>query len=84
MSRNGNVSRRWMGTALCLTMFALGASNAFAGQLYQAGQIVTNDFTLYARLPLTNLAGRVFSPGSPVHLTDFAGYVVFCEFFDPT
>jgi len=52
-------------------------------QYYQAGQIVTN-FTLYARRSFTNLTGRVFLPGSAVRLSDFVGYVVFAEFFDPT
>ena len=56
-----------------------------AQQLYQAGQIVdTNTFIVYARRPFTNMAGRVFSPGAPVRLTDLTGYVVFAEFFDPT
>ena len=54
------------------------------GQYYKAGQIVTNNFTVYARRAFTNLAGQVFQSGFPVRLADFAGYVVFVEFFDPT
>ena len=52
-------------------------------QYYVRGQVVTN-FTVYARKPFTNMAGRVFSAGAAVRLSDLAGYVVFAEFFDPT
>ena len=61
----------------------LGNINLAQADLYRAGQIVSN-FTVYARLPFMNMAGRVFPPGSPVQLTDLAGYVIFAEFFDPT
>ena len=80
----GILLRRRVGLVLCLVMLRLVASNSFAAQLYHPPQIITNDFALYARLPFTNLTGRVFSPGSAVHLSDLTGYVVFCEFFDPT
>ena len=67
-----------------LAVFCLLATiNLARADLYHAGQIVTN-FTLYARLPFTNMAGRVFQSGSPVKLSDLAGYVIFAEFFDPT
>lgn len=52
-------------------------------QYYQVGQIVTN-FTVYTRLLWTSPSGQVFNPGSPMCLSDFAGHVVFIEFFDPT
>lgn len=67
---------------LLVLALQLGVESARA-QLYQVGQVV-NNFTLYARRPWTNLAGRVFNPGAPLQLTDMAGYVVFFEFFDPT
>jgi len=69
---------------LWLTFLCLMANTHVArAELYRAGQIVSN-FTVYARLPFTNMAGRIFPPGTPVRLTDLAGYVVFAEFFDPT
>jgi len=50
---------------------------------YRPGDVLTN-FTLYARLPWTNVSGQVFPSNSPIRLSDFAGHVVFFEFFDPT
>ena len=84
MSRNSSSGGRRGTQLLLLALLGLLANAHIAeAALYQAGQIVSN-FTLYARLPFTNMAGRVFSPLSPVRLTDLAGYVVFAEFFDPT
>ena len=84
MNRNCSLGRRWGRRLLLLTVLSLLAlSDVAHADLYRAGQIVSN-FTLYARLPFTNMAGRVFSPGAPVRLTDLAGYVIFAEFFDPT
>jgi hypothetical protein len=70
--------------AMCFLMLGLSAISAFGQKLYQPPQIITNDFALYARLRFTNYWGRVFPPGSAVHLSDLTGYVVFMEFFDPT
>jgi hypothetical protein len=47
---------------------------------YQVGNIVSN-FTLIARHAFTNDAGRVFASNAPVQLHDFAGRIVFFEFF---
>jgi len=47
---------------------------------YQVGNIVSN-FTLIVRHPFTNDAGRVFASNAPVQLHDFAGKIVFFEFF---
>ena len=50
---------------------------------YQPGQAVTN-FTVYTRRSWTDSTGKAFAPGSPIRLSDFAGKVIFVEFFDPT
>lgn len=50
---------------------------------YQPGQVVTN-FTVYTRRSWTDSSGKTFAPGSPMRLSDFAGKVIFVEFFDPT
>ena len=84
MGTTGSRSSGWIGAAMCFFILGLVAAPAFGQKLYHPPQIITNDFTLYARLQFTNLWGRVFPPGAPVHMTDLAGYVVFCEFFDPT
>jgi len=71
--------------ALFLLCFMCGGSiESIQAQSFQkVGQVVTN-FTLYMRRAWTNQTGRAFSPGAPVRLSDFAGTVVFFEFFDPT
>lgn len=63
--------------ALGLWLFLLAGSSQAAH--YQAGQVVTN-FILYARP--SNSAG--FADGASMRLRDFAGKIVFVEFFDPT
>ena len=88
MSRNDSLSRRaspvWSGVLLSILALLSNVDLAQA-QYYRVGQIVNpTNFTLYTRRPWTNLTGRGFSQGAPVRLTDFAGYVVFFEFFDPT
>ena len=50
---------------------------------YKVGDTIPN-FTLYTRRQWTNETGRVFMPGTPLRLSDFAGSIVFFEFFDPT
>jgi hypothetical protein len=72
----------WRVVLLAILGLLAGITDARA-ELYRTGQIV-NNFTLYARRPFTNLFGRAFFPGSPVRLSDLAGYVAFIEFFDPT
>ena len=66
---------------LPITVVALLASLAnLSAATYQVGDIVTN-FTLIARRPFTNDAGRAFEANAPVQLHDFAGKIVFVEFF---
>ena len=59
----------------------LGGANTSQAAHYQVGQVVTN-FILYARPNWTNSAG--FANGAPMRLRDFAGKIIFVEFFDPT
>ncbi|HKQ37817.1 MAG TPA: hypothetical protein VJ063_07045 [Verrucomicrobiae bacterium] len=66
----------WLG----LLIFATNAPSARAAY-YQVGQVVTN-FVLYARPWWTNSAG--FEENAPMRLPDFAGKIIFVEFFDPT
>jgi hypothetical protein len=56
-------------------------SGAARAAYYQAGDVITN-FTLYARPAWTNAAG--FAGNAPMRLSDFAGKIIFVEFFDPT
>jgi hypothetical protein len=60
--------------------FLVGLGSSSQAAIYKVGDIVS-DFTLYARRPITNDLGQVTPAGSPVHLTDFAGKIVFIEFF---
>lgn len=60
--------------ALLLSLASLSAAT------YQVGNIVSN-FTLVARHAYTNDAGPVFASNAPVQLHDFAGKIVFIEFF---
>lgn len=62
---------------LALLILAGNAGTAHAAY-YQVGQIVTN-FVVYAR----GNSG-VFAENAPMRLEDFAGKIVFVEFFDPT
>lgn len=63
---------------LPLLLLLVGASAPAA--TYNEEDVVS-DFTLYARRAFTNEAGAVIPAGSPVHLSDFAGKIVFMEFF---
>ena len=85
MKTNGLISRRPPGVAALLLAlaFVTALESVCAQTNYQVGQTVTN-FSLYTRRQWTNEAGRVFSPGTPMRLSDFAGQIVFFEFFDPT
>ena len=70
---------------MLLLGFVLGAcvEPVHSQSVYRVGDVVTN-FTFYARRPWTNDAGSVFTPGTPLPLSEFAGRVVFVEFFDAT
>ena len=69
-----------LGLWLVVMAGAGGASTSRAAH-YQVGQVVTN-FILYARPNWTNSAG--FPEDAPMRLRDFAGKILFVEFFDPT
>jgi thiol-disulfide isomerase/thioredoxin len=62
--------------ALALTQGSVLAQAA----TYRVGDIVTN-FTLVARRPFTRADGTPVPAGARVHLSDFAGRVVFLEWF---
>jgi hypothetical protein len=62
---------------LCLLLTAAAAS----GASFQVGQVVSN-FLVYARPSWTNSMG--FADNAPIRLDDFAGKILFLEFFDPT
>lgn len=64
---------------LSLALLQLGESPAPA--LYSAGQVVTNNFYFIARRPFTRWDGTNVPAGARVYLRDFAGRVVFLEWF---
>ena len=79
MKRNGLALRYAACLGLWLAMLRLPISVQAA--YYQPGDVVTN-FVVYARAAWTNSAG--FAPNAPMRLSDFAGKIIFVEFFDPT
>ena len=83
MKSNGNI-RSSSPRYLCVLLLSLTAGLLSSSALpYQVGDIVTN-FTVYTRVKWTSPAGKIFMAGSPIRLSDFAGQIVFFEFFDPT
>jgi thiol-disulfide isomerase/thioredoxin len=64
---------------LALAFASLGEQQAHA--LYSAGQVVTNNFSFIARRPFTRRDGTQVPAGARVHIRDFAGHVVFLEWF---
>jgi hypothetical protein len=72
--RSAPIALAW----LCL-LFSIGGLSARAATYNE--EDVVSDFTLYARRAFTNDAGAVMPAGSPVRLSDFAGKIVFMEFF---
>lgn len=62
-----------------VTVFPIALPKSSQAATYQVGDVVDN-FTLYARLPLT-IDDRTIPAGDPVHLHDFAGKILFIEFF---
>src|SRR2546421_955608 len=71
----------WSRKIVGLALLGLGLEPVEA-QL-KVGQTVPN-FTLQTRRTWTNYAGRVFYCETPLRLSDFAGSIVFFDFFDPT
>ena len=67
---------RWLWLALALITFAEFASAA----TYQVGNVVTN-FTMAARRAFTRPDGTTVPVGGAVNLRDFAGRIVFLEWF---
>jgi thiol-disulfide isomerase/thioredoxin len=70
----------WRRAAMLLVpAFTLGGETAHA--LYQTGQVVTNNFSFIARRPFTRPDGTAVPAGAQVRIQDFAGRVVFLEWF---
>ena len=67
--------------SLCLpVVILLTAVNPVRAALYQVGDVVTN-FTFVARQEFTRPDGTVVPAGATVHIQDFAGQIVFLEWF---
>ena len=81
MKANGFVIRSRGGLVLYLWLALAGGVCSSQAAYYQVGQVVTN-FLVYARENWTNSAG--FPDVAPMRLQDFAGKIIFVEFFDPT
>ena len=64
---------------LALALMQLGEFKAHA--LYQVGQVITNNFYFIARRPFTRPDGTAVPAGARVYIQDFAGRVVFLEWF---
>ena len=71
--------KRWTRTLLVAVALTQGSQLANAAT-YQVGNIVTN-LTLVARRQFTRPDGTIAPAGSTVRLSDFAGRVVFLEWF---
>jgi hypothetical protein len=71
---------RGLGLAMLLLAQFL-APHAARSATYQTGSIITNDLSFVNRKAFTNEAGQVFAIGAPVRLSDFAGRIVFLEFY---
>lgn len=75
-----------LSTTLCSTrcilvaVLWLAAIDSAPAATYRVGETVTN-FTFVARKPFTRPDGTAVAAGSPVNLTDFAGRIVFLEWF---
>ena len=79
MKANGSVI--WLKATSALWLAFVSGICPTQAAYYQPGQVVTN-FTLYTRPSWTNSAG--FPDDAPMRLSDFAGKIIFVEFFDPT
>lgn len=66
----------------CLLAFALVEPGEFrAHATYQVGQVITNNFSFIARRLFTRPDGTAAPAGARVYLHDFAGRIVFLEWF---
>lgn len=79
MKRTAFAGGRNAALVFCVFLTLIAAVSLSAAQ-YQVGQIVA-DFSLYARRGTPNLG---YAPNAPMRLRDFAGKILFIEFFDPT
>ena len=66
--------------ALVAVAVSQAVEPATATTTYQAGDVVTN-FSFVARRPFTRLDGTVVPAGTRVRIQDFAGTIVFLEWF---
>src|SRR5262245_34748453 len=67
------------GLLLAFVLFELSEFPAHA--MYQPGQVITNNSYFIARRPFTRPDGTAVPAGARVYLRDFAGRVVFLEWF---
>ena len=67
----------WIASLLALML----APHMARAATYQTGSIITNDLAFVNRKSFTNDAGLVFPAGAQVRLSDFAGRIVFLEFY---
>lgn len=66
----------------CLVAFALLELSEFrAHATYQVGQVITNNFHFIARRAFTRPDGTAVPAGARVYLHDFAGRILFLEWF---
>ena len=73
-------SPRHLGLITALLALLLAPHMARA-QTYRTGSTITNDLAFVNRKAFTNEAGQVFLAGAQVRLSDFAGRIVFLEFY---
>jgi hypothetical protein len=83
MKLNGRNFRSRFALPFCALLSLTAGLLSSSARPYEVGDIVTN-FTVYTRVKWTSPAGKIFMAGSPIRLSDFAGQIVFFEFFDPT
>ncbi len=80
MKHSKNTFTHWLRPlALAIALLEVGEIPAYA--LLQTGQVVTNNFSFIARRPFTRADGTPVPAGARVYLQDFAGRIVFLEWF---
>jgi hypothetical protein len=67
--------------ALLVAFAFMQLSESRAHATYQVGQVITNNFYFVARRPFTRPDGTAVPAGAHVYLHDFAGRIVFLEWF---
>ena len=66
---------------LLLALALVQLSEFKAKAVYQVGEVITNNFYFIARRPFTRPDGTAVQAGARVYIQDFAGRVVFLEWF---